>query len=360
MNAGSGPVDCKNNFQNFLYNQKLQTCHVCLSTSAVVGLSYHSQMGLISLLSLLVLLSVIARNYRRNVINLPDGEWRLFRGNVDILVLNLIVADVVMSLGAISDIYWAHHQQVFCGSYCDAQGVLQTVGETAAALSTLAVAVYTWLAIYPNRRPPYRPWCCLAVVVLIWLWVLLWAIIPLGLHHSDKDLDSEGNVTRYYTPTPWWCWVNGKYLTHKIISEYLWLWVAGAGNIALYVPAYLILRKQQRKNRPENRPTGEGRPEFDERSIESEIYESNEAIKLLCYPLAYTFCVLPLSIIRWAGFVHPELLTHPHILAPSMVFGSIFDLMGLINTLLTWWARPAILLIGSDGRLDPSDPRIDS
>ena len=77
------------------------------------------------------------------------------------------------------------------------------MGETAAALSTLAVAVYTWLAVYPNRRPLYRPWRCLAVVVLIWVWVLLWAVIPLGLHKSDKELDSKGNVTRYYTPTPW-------------------------------------------------------------------------------------------------------------------------------------------------------------
>lgn len=108
-----------------------------------------------------------------------------------------------MSLGAISDIYWAHQQQVFCGSHCDAQGVLQTIGETAAALSTLAVAVYTWLAVYPNRRPLYRPWRCLAVVVSIWVWVLLWAIIPLVLHNNKTELDSAGNVHRFYTPSPW-------------------------------------------------------------------------------------------------------------------------------------------------------------
>lgn len=42
-----------------------------------------------------------------------------------------------------------------------------------------------------------------------------------------------------------------------------------------------------------------------------------------------------------------------------MVFSSIFNLMGLINVLLIWWTRPAILLIGSDGRLNPNDPRAD-
>jgi hypothetical protein len=32
--------------------------------------------------------------------------------------------------------------------------------------------------------------------------------------------------------------------------------------------------------------------------------------------------------------------------------------MGLINVVLIFWTRPAILLIGSDGCLSPADPRI--
>jgi hypothetical protein len=151
-----------------------------------------------------------------------------------------------MSFGAISDIYWAHHRQVFCGSYCNAQGVVQTMGETAAALSTLSVAIYSWLAVHQNPVPTYRPWRCLAVVVLIWLWVLLWAVIPLGIK-KDEGPDAAGNVQNFYTPTPWCkssllgalcdtfqryvanlnvpllgCWINGKYMTERVIAEYLW------------------------------------------------------------------------------------------------------------------------------------------
>jgi hypothetical protein len=96
-----------------------------------------------------------------------------------------------MSFGAISDIHWAYHRQVFCGSYCNAQGILQTMGETAAALSTLSVATYTFVAVKTNRRPSYKPWHCLAVVVAIWLWVLLWSVILLAKHDDA------------YTPTPW-------------------------------------------------------------------------------------------------------------------------------------------------------------
>jgi hypothetical protein len=76
------------------------------------------------------------------------------------------------------------------------------------------------------------------------------------------------------------------------------------------------------------------------------------------YPLAYTFCVLPLSIIRWAGFANPELLGRPQILPVSMVFSSIFNLMGLINVLLIFWTRPAILLIGTSGRLNHLDQEL--
>ncbi|KAG9085447.1 hypothetical protein FS749_004412 [Ceratobasidium sp. UAMH 11750] len=352
MSTDTGLVDCVNNYNDYLDIQKESTCHVCLSTGAVVGLSFHAQMGLISLVSLLILLGIIARNYRRMCIQRPNGGWRLFRGNVDILMLNLIVADILMSFGAISDVYWAHHRQVFCGSYCNAQGVLQTMGETAAALSTLAVAIYTFLAIYRDRHPKYNPLRCIAVVSVIWLWVLLWAVIPLGVKRGTGP-DKDGNVQEFYTPTPWWCWINGKYMAERVVAEYLWLWIAGIGSIALYVPSYFKVRNRQGNSRSNERPRNSMiGPDADAQSIESSTGGNDEAVKMLWYPLVYTLCVLPLSIIRWTGFVHPELSTNPHILAPSMIFSSIFNLMGLFNVGLILWTRPAILLINCDEELN--------
>lgn len=61
---------------------------------------------------------------------------------------------------------------------------------------------------------------------------------------------------------------------------------------------------------------------------------------------------------RWAAFEDPKLLTNPRMNPPSMVFGVTFYLMGLTNVLLAIWTRPAVLLIGSDGQLDPNDPRV--
>lgn len=106
-----------------------------------------------------------------------------------------------MSVGALPNIYWAHKQQVHCGSYCDAQGAIQTIGETAVAFATLLVTVYTFIVIYLDCRPTYRPWSCLAVISATWLWVILWGIVPLGMFAGLKP-DDKG-VKGYYTPTPW-------------------------------------------------------------------------------------------------------------------------------------------------------------
>ncbi|QRV74220.1 G protein coupled glucose receptor regulating Gpa2 protein [Ceratobasidium sp. AG-Ba] len=303
----NGPVDCVNYYNEYPETTDKNTCHVCLSTGAVVGLSFHAQMGLVSLTALLILLGIIARNYWRNRALPPHSRWPLFRTNIDILMFNLIIADILMSLGAITDVYWAKYRQVFCGAYCNAQGALKTMGATATALSTLAVTIYTFLAIRRVRQLEYSPRICLAVVVGIWVWVLLWAVIPLVVNRSH-DLDEKG-VQNFYTPTPWWCWVNAKYLPERVVGEYLWLWMAGIGSIALYVPAYYMVRNQ----RDESQADEQG--EADNHSIGNSINESNEAVKILC-------------------------------------------LMGLFNTLLIWGTRPAILLLDFVGQPNPAGLQI--
>ncbi|KAG8790596.1 hypothetical protein FRC12_011479 [Ceratobasidium sp. 428] len=292
-----------------------------------------------------------------------------------------------MALGAVSDVYWAHHRQVFCGSYCNGQGAIRTIGASAAALFTLEVAAYTCLAIFRVRRPTYRPLAYSIGALVIWLWVILWAVAPLELKKA-AGLDKNGNVQDYYTPTPWCmfissfqdtrcsygdpnigCWINGKYMTERILAEYLWLWIAGVGSIALYVPAYFKVRGYRYTPEPEEHPqvpmleraeqTQQPEPaersdqpkehdNSDTRSIASSIHENNEAAKLLWYPFLYTLCVLPWSIIRWAGFVNSDILKSESILAPSMVFFGIFSLMGFFNVGLILWTRPTVLGLGSN------------
>ncbi|KAG8737436.1 hypothetical protein FRC10_008180, partial [Ceratobasidium sp. 414] len=59
---------------------------VPLGVDAVVGVLLQAEAGLVSLTSILILLAIILCNYRRNRSKPPPGPWRLFRGNMDILM----------------------------------------------------------------------------------------------------------------------------------------------------------------------------------------------------------------------------------------------------------------------------------
>ncbi|KAG8766463.1 hypothetical protein FRC12_006871 [Ceratobasidium sp. 428] len=308
------------------------------------------------------------QNFRR----LPKDRRKLsilFKGNIDILMANLILSDIVMSLGAISDVYWAHHRQVFCGGFCNAQGAIRTIGGTATALSTLSIAIYTFLTIYRDRRPTYRPLACVLGAGAMWLWAILWAVAPLSLKKAT-GLDEEGNVLDFFTPTPWWCWINGRFKTERVLGEYLWLWLAGAGSILLYVPAYYMASNQRNTAVPEDnshiamieQAEQPGQPEQPDQRNEPDAQSvislaanesNNEAAKLLYVPFFYTLCVLPWSIIRWAGFVNQDILKRESVLAPSMVFFGIFSLMGFFNVGLILWTRPTVLGLGAS-QSDPS------
>lgn len=80
--------------------------------------------------------------------------------------------------------------------------------------------------------------------------------------------------------------------------------------------------------------------------------------KMLYYPLAFAPIALPMQIMHWVGFATPMSPGDLHANTHTMVFSGIFYLLGLIDVLLAIWTRPAVLLIGSDGQLNPTDPRV--
>ncbi|KAG9080058.1 hypothetical protein FRC06_007127, partial [Ceratobasidium sp. 370] len=220
--------------------------HVRLGVDAVVGVLLQAEAGLVSLASILVLLAIILRNYRRNRSKPPPGPWRLFRGNMDILMLNLICADLCMSIGSSLSLYWAYKHKVYIGPMCTVQGTIQTIGEGAVFIATVLIAVYTFLVIYLSRGPGYKPWYCLGVVTAMWIWVILWAVIPIRAH-AGMEPDEHGEKS-YYVPTPWWCWINERYKSNRIVIEYVPMWAAGLGGATLYIIAYFILWKRRREN----------------------------------------------------------------------------------------------------------------
>ncbi|KAG8680563.1 hypothetical protein FRC08_016204, partial [Ceratobasidium sp. 394] len=124
------------------------------------------------------------------------------------------------------------------------------------------------------------------------------------------------------------------------------LWSAVVSTIALCVPSYLMVRK----NRKNTDPVGGAQGHAD-----ASTQHDHDLAKVFCYPVAYTLCILPISITRWITSTSPSLLSNPSMGPVSMAFGTIFYLTGLVHAILTLWIKPGILLLGSDGQPSPGD-----
>ncbi|KAG8709761.1 hypothetical protein FRC08_018076 [Ceratobasidium sp. 394] len=341
-----------------------------LGTEAVVGVLLQAEAGLVSFASILVLLAVILRNYRRNRRKPPPRPWRLLRGNIDILIvlvsfpssyisrltgsqINLICADFLMSIGSSLSLFWAYKHEVYVGPMCTIQGAIQTIGESAVFIATILIAVYTFAVIYLRRGPGYRPWHCLAVVSAMWIWVILWAVVPIRVY-AGMEPDEHGERS-YYAPIPWWCWINRRYMSHRVVVEYIPMWAAGLGAI-LYIAAYFSLGKRRTRDFQLTHDEDERNP-FDVQSRSTTSSKGSESpSKLLCYPLVYAACIIPSNIAYIIPTFH-QARQQPGVQPLLMFFVVVFYLMGVLNVMLTIWTRSGILLIGSDGELGSDDPR---
>lgn len=65
------------------------------------------------------------------------GKWHLVQEPMDVLMLSLFVADLIQAIGAVMDVRWVHSGKVEVGAFCTAQGVVQQLGETTVAITTL-------------------------------------------------------------------------------------------------------------------------------------------------------------------------------------------------------------------------------
>ncbi len=55
---------------------------------------------------------------------------------------SLFAYDILLAVGGILNIRWAHYGVVTTGPYCTAQGIIKQIGELGVALITLVCIVY--------------------------------------------------------------------------------------------------------------------------------------------------------------------------------------------------------------------------
>ncbi|TDL25439.1 hypothetical protein BD410DRAFT_813640 [Rickenella mellea] len=312
----------------------------CLTPGDRIGLAFTAESGFISLTAVLILFFLILRNVIRYTRNPPPNGWSLVQQPADVYMLSLFTSDILQALGAIMDVKWAHEGIVKTGTFCAAQGLIQQVGEAGVAMATLSITIHTFITVW-SRKAVHSRRGAVMVVVMIWLFVILYASINLGIH-------SKGSI-KYYSPTPYWCWIGKSFGKQRVTGEYMWLWIALFFSILMYVPLVLwnrgnIIVDNEHWWKVQVRWTA--LPESAEGKTARKRPSAN-SLAILAYPIVYSIVVLPLSVGRWIGFVQ-ERHGANHV-PPAATFGVtfVFGLSGALNVLLLITTRPNLLLFGA-------------
>jgi len=260
----------------------------------------------------------------------------------------LFIADALQAIGAVMDLKWIGTGQVEAGQFCSAQGIIQQLGEVNVAITTGIIALYTFIGVWMGRGIRSNR-ITGAVVGAAWFLVALLTLLGAVLN--------RGSGKGYERPTPYWCWIGEPYLKWRIFGEYMWFWMTLLVSIATYIPLYLWSR---------------GNINFDnaswwkftiQRADHSEGLRGirRRSLIMLLYPGIYCCLILPLSVVRWIGFVQ-ERGGHSNHVPPAATFASItiFGLSGACNAILLLTTRPESGLFSRLNRDDmgfaPSSP----
>ncbi|KAF8971116.1 hypothetical protein BDZ97DRAFT_2054852 [Flammula alnicola] len=312
------------------YNRSLSDTSIrCLTRGESIGLTIVSEAGLISLIAVSYVFTIILRNIAWRIRHVPREKSRVFHHPMDLLMFSLFSADVLQAIGAVMDIRWIQQGKVEVGRFCNAQGVIQQLGETGVAMTTLMIGVFTFLGIWIGKDIR-SVWLTRCILGAAWSFILLMVILGNTIHH--------GNKKHYQSPTPYWCWISSGYLQWRIWGEYFWFWITLTFSFAIYIPLYLWSR---------------GNIRIDDHTWWKFTFQRSDpnadpalkvirrrAMVMLAYPLVYCLSILPLSVERWITFVHPNSVSGTATFAVTALYG----LSGACNVVLLLTTRPESVL----------------
>jgi len=295
---------------------------VCLTWDQRTGLVIDAEAGLISLSALIVALVLIAIKVCR--------RKKLVERPMDLFVLVLFILDIVMALGRITHIKWIQKGEIFQGSYCTAQGVLQQAGEAGSAMVTTTIAIYTFVVVMWET---FEHELLIAYLAIGFIGVFLFLFIGI-------TVGTQTHGTQHYmTPAGFWCWIGdgSRYNAERYAGEYAWMWTALAVSFAAYVPLFFVA-------------LGIGLRVNKDRWCRFEFYrqpvrvagQRRRAISMIAYPFVYFVLVIPISVVRWvSGFGSGERILPS---AATFVTECIYSLSGLANVFIFLFTRSDLFM----------------
>ncbi|KAF5320691.1 hypothetical protein D9619_001330 [Psilocybe cf. subviscida] len=304
----------------------------CLTRGESLGLTAVTASALLSLLAVLYAMSIILRGVVWRFRHVREVRLHIFHQPMDLLIFCLFVADILQATGAVMDIKWIHTGKVEVGTFCNAQGIVQQLGETGVAMTTLLISLFTFFGIWMGKD--IRSMALTSTVVgAVWSFIIL--MVVLG------NVINRGQDVHFQAPTPYWCWISEGYLQWRIWGEYIWFWITLIVSTVIYVPLYFWSR---------------GNIQIDDRAWWKFSFQRagnsavdpalkgvrRRALIMLIYPLVYCVSILPLSIIRWITFVNKGSESG----TATFIILFIYGLSGACNVVLFLTTRPNTALFG--------------
>ncbi|PPQ98708.1 hypothetical protein CVT24_003416 [Panaeolus cyanescens] len=266
------------------------------------------------------------------------------------LFVNLMLADLIQAIAIYPNVKWMLNGEITTGSLCTAQAALKQIGIVGVSLSSLMIAIHTFVVLVLRWRVSRL--ASALMVAAIWVCMAIIIGVPNIVHRNQS----------YYGKAGYWCWIRDDFPTERIVAEYLWVWTAGLSMILLYGAMFLVVRKwfiiengihwHKTYNQPEGtvKPTV---PKGDGHSMEEDRKTRVIANSLLYYPLVYIICVIPNSACRWAAFQGASV---PYQL--TLAANSIYNLSGTLNLVLFLVTRPQLVVGPAKNTTEAEAPRV--
>lgn len=247
------------------------------------------------------------------------------------IFLSLLFANILQAVASMMDARWIIDGAVKGGNFCSAQGGLKNGGNVAAALWSSVLSVHVFMLLF--LRKGMTDAVCTAIVTVGWVLVgVVVSVGPLAIQTAARG--------DYFGVSGYWCWITHNYPEEQTFLEYFFEFLSASCSIILYTAIVLRVRGNL------TAASGKWRLRFVPRGERWLLAVSRDftdtcmmsvAARMVWHPVAYTVCLLPVTLARFISFGGREV---PFWATVSSDF--IFNLQGLVNVLLVLCTRHLI------------------
>lgn len=300
-----------------------------------------------------------------------------------VLFHSLLLADLHQAIAFFLNVVWVARDGISVGSpACWAQGLFISNGDLASSCFIFTIALHTYLSLVREYRPPQV--ALYAWVVGTWVFVYGVGLAGIAFTHNGREVggyfvraSAWVSPPRPSSPPPGrngltrsqQCWINEEYEELRLVTHYLYIFLAIICTSLLYFAIFLSLRTRLARSQSEIGPSiGQGRrPALRHKASLLSVMSSSSLSSspprespvdtqarinadhhpaFLIYPVIYVLCTMPLAIGRIAA------MTGVHVpLGFFCAAGALIVSNGWLDVLLWGTTRHTIVF----GRLEDAD-----